>query len=192
MGSASPQQLRCQVAVSTYTNARARLFTSTWDASAWRTHAPNYYKGTVFPSHFDGWVISVIEVDVPNIYTFILTLGNAGHRLAVIHILHMGRPSIRKRFKQNYNIIWGGGSRIGAGIFLSYFEPTPWIKICEIGKSGRLYGPPGAVGGLYGSGCFHLTSKASASWNNTFDWSDDGKQASCWNFIDAHSLLSWL
>ena len=42
-----------------------------------------------------------------------------------------------------------GGGRSGAGIFRSYFEP------------------PGADGGLYGSGCFHFCSNLSVSVNNT-------------------------
>jgi len=40
----------------------------------------------------------------------------------------------------------GGGSRIGAGKLRSYLDP------------------PGAVGAWYGSGCFHFSSKSSASW----------------------------
>lgn len=39
----------------------------------------------------------------------------------------------------------GGGSKTGDGIFLSYFDP------------------PGAVGGTYGSGCFHPFSSFSVS-----------------------------
>lgn len=39
-------------------------------------------------------------------------------------------------------------SRFGTGKLRSYFEP------------------PGAVGGLYGSGCFHFSSKASVSWRS--------------------------
>jgi len=46
-----------------------------------------------------------------------------------------------------YIVIWGGGSRIGAGRLRSNFDP------------------PGAVGAWYGSGCFHFSSKSSASWN---------------------------
>jgi len=47
----------------------------------------------------------------------------------------------------SYRTMCGGGSRIGAGRFRSYLEP------------------PGAVGAWYGSGCFHFSSKSSASLN---------------------------
>lgn len=41
-----------------------------------------------------------------------------------------------------------GGGKSGGGMFLSYFEP------------------PGAAGGLYGSGCFHFTRSFSVSVNS--------------------------
>lgn len=55
---------------------------------------------------------------------------------------------ISMRCSETYKTIFGGGSRIGAGRFRSYFDP------------------PGAVGGRYGSGCFHFSSKSSVSLNN--------------------------
>lgn len=53
--------------------------------------------------------------------------------------------------KASYNLFTSsgdGGGRSGGGSFRSYFEP------------------PGADGGLYGSGCFHFSSNLSVSTNN--------------------------
>ena len=58
-------------------------------------------------------------------------------------------------------------SRIGAGMFLSYFEPARIVSICSRYRIYENIVPPGAVGGLYGSGCFHFSSNASASWTIT-------------------------
>lgn len=54
--------------------------------------------------------------------------------------------------------------RMGAGIFRSYFDPDERYQIFQIECS--LDKPPGAVGGRYGSGCFHFSSSFSVSWNN--------------------------
>ena len=55
-------------------------------------------------------------------------------------------------------------SRMGAGMFRSYFEPDERYQKFLIERS--LDKPPGAVGGRYGSGCFHFSSNFSVSWNN--------------------------
>lgn len=52
------------------------------------------------------------------------------------------------RLKWCYNVMWGGGSRIGAGMLRSYLEPVLVVETVRDGKRGVEYGPPGAVGGL--------------------------------------------
>jgi hypothetical protein len=58
-------------------------------------------------------------------------------------------------------------SRIGQGRLRSYLEPTssvsmPYPRPERIRIRGGCI-PPGAVGGRYGSGCFHFSSRASVS-----------------------------
>lgn len=61
-------------------------------------------------------------------------------------------------------------SRIGAGMFLSNLDPVkPNMSVnTHIHKQLGVDRPPGAVGAWYGSGCFHFSSRSSASWNNAW------------------------
>ena len=53
-------------------------------------------------------------------------------------------------------------SRIGAGKLRSYLDPAI-ISFIHPSSRQSVYAPPGAVGGRYGSGCFHFSKSASVS-----------------------------
>ena len=71
----------------------------------------------------------------------------------------------------NKGLRFDSRSRIGAGRLRSNFEPEfkLWSARIQTGMPQRIVNsPPGAVGAWYGSGCFHFSSRSSASWNKAW------------------------
>ena len=58
-------------------------------------------------------------------------------------------------------------SRIGDGRLRSYLLPVSGQRLTS-NLTSRGHGPPGAVGGTYGSGCFQLSSNFSVSESRAF------------------------
>ena len=63
----------------------------------------------------------------------------------------------------------------------------------KLSKTNKNVIPPGAVGGLYGSGCFHFSNNASVSWKSTYSSCQDSVPGHSTNMpLVTYSLLTWL
>lgn len=85
------------------------------------------------------------------------------------HVHSLGYQSVSISLLLNYSDIFGGAvSSVSFWRLLSTALSSHSRSRFGTGKLRSYLDPPGAVGGLYGSGCFHFSSKASVSWKSAY------------------------